>query len=621
MGLSFGWKFLFPFSHNKYNFSEILCQLEMCIENSIPITSQFEVYHDIYKILKRDNPYIFDTNIQWLRFTAYRTNEFFKNNDDLLATRSDKGAHTVIIDTITYDNAINEMLMSNNYTRLQHNPLHHLIERETKLINFFKKNYQTNPYTTYAYEPNILSLPKFYGLVKVHKENLGLRPIISMTTAPGHASGKIFDKILNEVFERTPFHVKDAYSMIKFINRARINENQILVSFDVISMYTNIPRNLVIDIIMEKSEKFHNMFGIGKSVLLTMLKFLLYESTVFVAPDNKLYIQNNGLPMGGCISTTLARLVMDRVAKHLLSHDPKLDISFIRIFVDDTITAIRREQINTALKILNNFHPGIEFTHEIENANNKINFLNITLIRDGNKIKTNWFRKPYASGRLLNYFSSHKRSTITGTAITFIETVIALSDPAFFNSNRQVVLETLRMNSFPETTIMALMNQHYTLMRKRKIVNKNIKRRYVIFPHAICQSRKIKNILQRFKFDGIIYAESTKNTKINHVKTRKAKTNIEDRNNMIIVAKCQCNKRFLVDQTKFNQTVGAARANLTSTFDSCNDKGHAFKKLNIKRGLHYKKQTAFLLKYVKWKFRGKLENPGDTPNNTLAKLI
>lgn len=48
--------------------------------------------------------------------------------------------------------------------------------------------------------------------------------------------------------------------------------------------------------------------------------------------------------MGSCISPTLARIVMDVVIKDLLKKVPQ--ISFIKVFVDDTIAAMDFELID-----------------------------------------------------------------------------------------------------------------------------------------------------------------------------------------------------------------------------------------------------------------------------------
>lgn len=77
------------------------------------------------------------------------------------------------------------------------------------------------------------------------------------------------------------------------------------------------------------------------------------------------------------------------------------------------------------------------------------------------------------SGRLLNFYSSHKRTTITETAKAFIQTVLTLSDPEFFSENKPKVEKTLRDNAFPETKILTLMNDEYTFMPRN--IKKHIK--------------------------------------------------------------------------------------------------------------------------------------------------
>lgn len=99
-----------------------------------------------------------------------------------------------------------------------------------------------------------------------------------------------------------------------------------------------------------------------------------------------------------------------------------------------------------------------------------INFLNLTIKRVITKkrgiiLSTNWYRKYFASGRLLNFYSSHKRTTVLVTAETFLTTVIKLSDPRNFERNRAIVISTLRDNSFPEEVIQIVMSNFYTLMK------------------------------------------------------------------------------------------------------------------------------------------------------------
>lgn len=624
IGLSFGWKFLFPFVTSNENLHEIVSQLDCCIEDTINESRQIEASMEIARVLNNRREFQNDQTIQWLAFVSKRTKEFFDDNTNLFATRSDKGGHTVLIYNEQYAKAIDELLSDGNYDVINNNPLNDLVNTEEKLVNMLKRNYQCKDVSSVlrGYQPNTLQLAKFYGLPKIHKPGFKLRPITSMNGSPGHALGKIFNLMLKEIFPSTEYHTRDSYDIKKFLDGVKIPPTNVLKSFDVVSMFSNIPKELARDIIMEKQEEFFEKFGLAKRILLLIVKFLLDDSTVFTA-NGKTYKQKEGLPMGGCISPTIARLVMDKVITHLLRSVPS--ITFIKVFVDDTIAALDPELSDAALESLNSFHPNMKFTMESEDEDCSINFLNLTVIRDYDSLVTNWFRKPFASGRLVSYYSSHKKSTIIGTAQEFLKTVLLLSDPKFFVTNKQKVISTLKDNCFPDTVIESLMNKYYTLMRPiRNIVKKNTGRivRYKIFPHATCHSRKIKGLITKLMDPDIILADSTKNTKINYINTRKTKIPWENRSNVIAISKCVCGLKFKIHSTRFNQTAGMMRDEILTVFDKCNSERHAFKKVKFHRGLAYNKQSQYLLKYIKYFYTGKLTNiRSDLPNYHLAKIL
>lgn len=666
IGLSYGWKFLFPYVNNDRNIHLILSQLEMCINDTVPSGLQNEAFLETAMSLRNRNEFQNNSNVQWLCFVALRTRRFFKDDETIFATRSDKGAHTVVMDVVKYEEALREMLSNSNYEIVEIDPLSDMVRTESSLIKFFRNNFRTKHLACHLYEPNSRQLAQFYGLPKVHKPGFKLRPITAMASAPGHMTGRIFNQMLNVIFPRTIHHVKDSYEMKSFLDESAImDEGAVLVSFDVVSMYTNIPRKLVIDIIMAKQGDFYGIFGVGRLLLVKIVNFLLVDSAYFTALNNT-YRQIEGLPMGGCISTSLARIVMDRVIEHLQCRVD--EIYFIRVFVDDTIVAIKRDRIEEALGVLNGFHQKIQFTMEMEDENASINFLNLTLIRDDQIVRTNWYRKCYASGRLLNFYSSHKKTTIMGTAQAFIETVLKLSDSVFFHTNKPRVMNTLRDNGFPETVIIALMNEHYTLMRRPdpdgaevqhklntqmvKSANPNLTdvevgnvmeryrnrfqkdatvehgvnvknvRKFHIFPHSICQSRDIKRILHRLRKRNVCYAESVRNTKVNFVTTRKTSIPLGKRTNVMVVSTCKCGKKFKIDCTKFNQTGESLARDMITVMPNCSVSLHTFKRVDFLKGLCYRHQTEMAVKYIEWKYRDFISSVRvRMPNYHYGKLI
>lgn len=627
--LSYGWKFLFPYMVSDDNMHRLVAQLDKCVEDSIPELSRVEAFQEIAAALRKPDLIVNNNIIQWLAFTSGRTKRFFDRNRDIFATRSDKGGHTVVLNLLDYQQKIEEMLNDTEcYGKLDSSEerLKNLTKTESDLLKILGKNYKCKEFVPKSYESNIKTLAAFYGLPKVNKETFTLRPIVAMNGAPGHTLGKVFNEMLGKVFEVKPHHVKDSYHMKEFLDRAIVYEDDVLVSYDVIAMYTYIPREYARDLVLSQRGEFHRIFGIGTRILEKILNFLLVDSVIFTA-FGCTYKQRIGLPMGGGISPTMARLVMDKVVEHALNSGRR--ISFIKVFVDDTLAAVRKGDEEAILEILNNFNSNMGFTMEKEDKNQSINFLNITVIREENTCKTRWYRKPFASGRLVNFYSAHKRSTIMGTAENFIRTVIKLSDPEFFQKNKEMVIDTLRLNSFPETTIINLMSKIYTYMTPGNEVTeeglekggKTSNGNYKIFPHAICKARKIKNILHGLKYDNVKLADSTRNTKINFVTTKKDPIPWNKKSNLILVSKCNCGKRHKANCTEFNENGEMLKERMQTKFETCDDQKHAFRKFKVIKGLYYKSQTKFLLKYVKHKFYKSLVDNVDLPNYHLSKLI
>lgn len=607
IALSFGYKFLFPYLCTDDNLFKLLAQLEMTVEQSVPVCSTFEVSSEIQRILKNQSlSDAFNDTLSWLKFVSYRTKTFFERNPDLIAVRTDKGCHTAVMSLDAYHTKLGEHLSDNVYISIELNPLKYLIDIETELVDLLFALPATRTFgSRFLFQPNILTLAKFYGLPKIHKNNVPLRPITSTVNSPGYFLGKVFYQMLDVVFPRTTHHIKDSYEFVEFINQATILCGDILVSFDVISMYTSIPFDLMFNIIMRKANVFFERFGISRNLLSKILIFLLVECSVFMALD-KVYIQRDGLPMGSCLSPLIARIFMDEVINTLLC---KVPVSFIKVFVDDTIAAIQPEMVEEALAVLNGFAPDkVKFTLERENDNRSINFLNVTLTRENDSVIPNWFCKPFSSGRLVNYYSSHKRATIVATAAHFIKTVLILSDPRYYHQNRSIIVDKLRLNSFPEILIITLMNTFYTFMRPINCdVNKASVDKYVIFPHAISESKKIRNTVYKFMNSGIALADSVKNTKINFISSGKMTDPVASGGNVVLNSTCKCKDKCIIGTTEFGESGRMALKRLKSRKERCDRDGHCFRYFSLKRGLYYNCQTKYLLRYMQWIYRHKLD--------------
>ena len=80
------------------------------------------------------------------------------------------------------------------------------------------------------------------------------------------------------------------------------------------------------------------------------------------------------------------------------------NIAHWRRYVDDTFLFIKKGYVEHVLARLNSFHKNIQFTYELENQN-KLPFLDVLLIRRGNKIETTVYRKSTNNDIYLNWGS------------------------------------------------------------------------------------------------------------------------------------------------------------------------------------------------------------------------
>ncbi|KAI4476349.1 hypothetical protein M0804_013664 [Polistes exclamans] len=84
--------------------------------------------------------------------------------------------------------------------------------------------------------------------------------------------------------------------------------------------------------------------------------------------------------MGNSASPILANLVMNHVLKKIEGNLP-FTVPFLKVYVDDIITAIPKDEIELVLKTFNMINKKIQFTTKVE-ENETLPFLDIPVIRN-----------------------------------------------------------------------------------------------------------------------------------------------------------------------------------------------------------------------------------------------
>lgn len=91
--------------------------------------------------------------------------------------------------------------------------------------------------------------------------------------------------------------------------------------------------------------------------------------------------------MDSPLSPLLADIVMDDLETHCLNTLNFVVSTYYR-YVDDIFAIIPQTKLDLILNVFNNYHQRLKFTCEVE-YNSSISFLNTTVIRTNNTIRTN----------------------------------------------------------------------------------------------------------------------------------------------------------------------------------------------------------------------------------------
>ncbi|XP_025269727.1 uncharacterized protein LOC112639554 [Camponotus floridanus] len=186
----------------------------------------------------------------------------------------------------------------------------------------------------------------------------------------------------------------NGWSFIEIIKNTDIDKDNIMVSLDVASLFTNVPKDLVVKAIRKRWEDIakNTKFNLSQFLFATEL---ILDSTCF-AFNGRFYEQIFGTPMGSPLSPILADMVMEDLEMQCLNSLGFTVPTYYR-FVDDVFAIVPRAKINEILTKFNNYHERLRFTYETE-VDSSISFLNVKIIQSDNRLITNWFRKLTWSG-------------------------------------------------------------------------------------------------------------------------------------------------------------------------------------------------------------------------------
>ena len=230
-----------------------------------------------------------------------------------------------------------------------------------------------------------------------------MRPILSATNTYNFKLSKWLEDKLKPL-STNQYTINDINKFAEELQEIDIDANDILVSYDVSSLFTNVPLEDTIQILADKAftnnwfNSTHNL-NISRSDLVDLLRAATKDQLFQF--NGALYEQIDGVAMGSPLGPLMANTFMCYIEENLQAQHQVP--SLYRRYVDDTLAAVPSlEAAESFLETLNQVHPAIKFTIELPN-NNVLPYLGMEIHKYGSKLETKVYVKPTDTGLLLHY--------------------------------------------------------------------------------------------------------------------------------------------------------------------------------------------------------------------------
>jgi hypothetical protein len=224
-----------------------------------------------------------------------------------------------------------------------------------------------------------------------------------MSGSPTHRTASWLSEVLQPVREiYSKYSIKDSFDFVEKLHTYNLKDLK-MFSFDVTSLFTSVPVDETITIIMNTIANHNINVGIDLNVLRDLLE--LCTRDVQFLFNGQLLRQIDGVAMGSCLGPIFADIFVGYLESSICSTIKDKCSAFFR-YVDDCFVLCQSDSLaHDLLNAFNSLHPSISYTYERE-TNDSLNFLDVLCFRrpDGS-VRTSVYRKSTWTGLYTNFCS------------------------------------------------------------------------------------------------------------------------------------------------------------------------------------------------------------------------
>lgn len=393
------------------------------------------------------------------------------NERNCFLMKADKGNAIVILTKEDYNQRISELIENGPYkTCTKVNPLNNMVsDVKTTVLSIFgshncfkDEDLGINKFQLYVSNPTV---PKLYGLPKIHKPGKAVRPIVSCINSPVENIAKFLVRKFKELQPPRSFSIKNSFQFVEKLKNLSIMEDEIMVSFDVTSLFPSLPRGETLDLMMNWIDSQPNLTPAYKEKLIKLTQVCV--KNIFFSFQNKVYEQTEGSPMGLSLSPLFAEVYMGNLEDKIMNGLVNKPRIWIR-YVDDIFVIAKRVEVADLFQYINSLNNHIKFTMEEEN-NGRLSFLDVLVMRNNhhNSLTFKIYRKPTQTERFITYdsFQSFNSKFAAFNSMFHRLFNIPMREEDFIEE-KNYIFRIGRINGFNQVDLKRIFNRH---QRKNRI--------------------------------------------------------------------------------------------------------------------------------------------------------
>ena len=159
----------------------------------------------------------------------------------------------VVTDKQDYtDKPLTLLTDTSTYRIINKDPTTRLKNKLTNTLRVIKQTGGLSDSTYRKVYPTSAVPPKFYGLPKIHKVGIPLRPTVSSRGSITYRVAKELANITCPLVGQSPHHLENTQQFIQQLQKARLEPGEVMTSYDVKTLFTSVPVDPFIQIVKQK---------------------------------------------------------------------------------------------------------------------------------------------------------------------------------------------------------------------------------------------------------------------------------------------------------------------------------------------------------------------------------